>query len=238
VGVGVVRSNEAATIRPESLWVKALRSVRQGYSSNARESSHGDPGGSGRWCDARHRPRRGGGPGRSVREARGRRGARSAPARGMAVSLAAPPDHRPGGDPFDRDPDGDQPRRSQVHPTGACRARCGGRVDDRADARVAGDPRTDGRRGRPAGRPAAAARLLPLRRWPPSVEPRARGLPDPSRGILGRGRVVRSRGLALGTPRRRLRPRRSWPDRGVRRLGVAACDAASRSRFRSRARGR
>jgi hypothetical protein len=153
--------------------------------------------------------------GRGGGEARGGRGPGAPGARGLAEARTVAAADRPGEDPDDRDPDGDQPRRPEVRRAGGGRPADRRRLGHRADAGVAGHPGADGRGGRPAGRPGAAAGLLPLRRRASSHQPGARGVSDPPPGVVRRTGLARGRGPALDASRGR--PRGPAADRGVRR---------------------
>lgn len=100
-------------------------------------------------------------------------------------------------DPHGRDPDGDQPRRSQIRRAGSGHPEVRCSLDHRPDAGIDRHDRTDGRGVRPGRRPGEPAGVLPLRRRAPPLEPRPRGLPDPSRGVLGRRRLARRLATAL-----------------------------------------
>ena len=118
-------------------------------------------------------------------------------------------------DPHDRDPDGDQPRRSQIPRARSGHANLPLSLDHHPNAGIDGHDRPDGGGSRPRRRPGESAGVLPLRRRPPPLEPRPRGLPDPAQGRLGRFRLARRLASALVATSKRWRG--PSPHRRVRR---------------------
>ncbi len=212
VPVGVVRIGGLTTIRRRRAGGRPWDSGRRGETSRRRDGPW--PVGGGDW----------GGLGLdgAGREAGGRRGRGADRARGVAEAVDLKAADRPRAHPHGRHPDGHQPGRPQVRRPGRSGETGRGRLGDRADARVEGDAGTDGRGGRPRGGRGATAGVRPLRRGPPPHGPGPRRLPHPSRGLVGRAGLARAGRTPLDPPRRRARPQRPPPHRGVRRSPGAA----------------
>jgi hypothetical protein len=124
--------------------------------------------------------------------------------------------YRPPTDQDNRDVDGDQSRRSEVHRAGSSRDRNRVALDHRANAWLECHAGTDGLRGGLAGEPRLAAGLVSLCRRPSSHQSGACGILDSLPELDSRGGVAGRGRDALGPSRSALRPERPGADRSVR----------------------